>query len=60
MKMTLEFIDGHNEVVEDVYPSFMPAEESGDTATVCGIDEASSNVTDDIPLSLIKRIIWEA
>lgn len=55
MKTTIEFKDGHVEVVEDGMPVCMAGEEQ----SVGCIDSESVCLTDDVPLNYISRIIFE-
>lgn len=55
MRTLIEFKDGHTEEVEDGMPVC-----SVDSDTVVGcIDAESVCLTDDVPLHLIARIIFE-
>lgn len=54
MKTIIEFKDGHTETVEDAAPSADP--ETG----LMGFVEADNGVScDDVPIALIKRVIFE-
>lgn len=55
MKTTFEFKDGHDEVIEDGMPVC-----SVDADVVVGcIDTDSVCLTDDVPLNLISKIVFE-
>lgn len=54
MKTIIEFKDGHSEVVDDGMPSCC-----ADTNTVGCIDSESMCLTDDVPLDVVKRIVFE-
>lgn len=63
MKTIIEFKDGHSEVKDDLCPSFDLTEFSDETGadipTVCCIDVEGNVMTDDVPLNLIKRVVFE-
>lgn len=56
MKTVIEFKDGHSETVEDAAPSFGDGDNE---MTVYCIDADMGILTDDVPLSLIARVIFE-
>lgn len=57
MKLIIEFKDGHTEVVEDAMPNFSPDHELGPVLT--GMDNDCGLITDDVPLNVVKRVVWE-
>lgn len=56
MRTILEFKTGHGEVLEGTFPDFTLE----DDPTICCVDKDGHVVTDEIPLEIIKRVIWEA
>lgn len=56
MNTTIEFKDGHTEIVDDGMPSFGDGD---DDITVYCVDTDMGILTDDVPLSLISRVVFE-
>lgn len=59
MKLTLHFKDGHAETVEDAMPTFTEGED-GESMLVSGMNKNCECVTDDVPMELLTRVVWEA
>lgn len=62
MKTILEFLDGYVETVEDHYPVFnlTAADDEDQIGPMVSCADADSTITgDDVPLNLLKRVVFE-
>lgn len=56
MKTIIQFKDGRSQTVEDAAPSF--GDGDGEMSVYC-IDADMGILTDEVPLSLIARVVFE-
>ncbi len=62
MKTIVEFLDGHIEQKEDCCPSFdlLPADDADQLGpSVCLLNAASENISDNVPLNFVRRVVFE-